>query len=55
MEFILELINTFVYLGCVINIGKLFLGYRQRHIKNRTLIVFIIAFFSSIIIPEGFV
>lgn len=49
MEFILELINTLAYLGCVINIGKLFLGYRQKHIKFQNAILFIVAFFATII------
>ena len=49
MAFVLELINTLAYLGCVINVGKLFLGYRQQHIKYRTLILFFIAFLTSII------
>ena len=49
MEFVLEFINTFVYFGCVINIGELFLDYRQRHIKSKTPILLIVALFASII------
>ena len=41
MTFLLELINTFIYILCVINIGEGYLGYKRKHSQYRKIILLI--------------
>ncbi|MBR3811120.1 MAG: GHKL domain-containing protein [Agathobacter sp.] len=49
MTFLLELINTFIYLLCVINIGEGYFGYKRKHSQYRKLIMSIAVLCTTVI------
>lgn len=47
MEYILELTKTFIYFGCIINIGEFFLDYKKRNLKYEKFLLVILVFVTS--------
>lgn len=52
MAFLIELINTLIYILCVINIGELFLGYRRKQSMLKIVILPIVILGTTIAITN---
>lgn len=49
MEFIVEFVNAIIYFGCVMNIGELFLDYKRKKIRNKSIILFLVILLTTVL------
>lgn len=53
MAFLIELINTFIYVLCVINIGELFLGYKRKASRFRILFLLAVVIVTTFVMTSA--